>query len=314
MNGSARDMRQGSLPRDRAEGQMKAEAEKRPGPVKLEPVRKEYIWGTEDWMLSWLQEGLEDCPLLIKIIRAREALSVQVHPGDEFARTEEGKNGKTEMWYVLDCEPGAYLYYGLKHRISPQEFRKRIQNQTILEVCRKVPVKKGDVFYIPAGLLHAIGAGITVAEIQQSADVTYRVYDYNREDQEHRKRELHIRKAEQVAGFVPPLAGHHPMGPRIQKNGYSRTLLVQCPYFVVQLYRIEKSFEGDTLQGFLSLLVLEGEGVLTGGGQSLELKAGDSVYLPKGMEAYRAEGNLQLLISSGGLRQKRETDGSPGII
>ena len=102
MNGSARDMRQGSLLRDRAEGQMKAEAEKRPGPVKLEPVRKEYIWGTEDWMLSWLQEGLEDCPLLIKIIRAREALSVQVHPGDEFARTEEGKNGKTEMWYVLD--------------------------------------------------------------------------------------------------------------------------------------------------------------------------------------------------------------------
>lgn len=109
------------------------------------------------------------------------------------------------MWYVLDCEPGAYLYYGLKHKISEDEFRKRIQNQTILEVCRKMPVKKGDVFYIPAGLLHAIGAGITVAEIQQSSDVTYRVYDYNRENANHEKRPLHIEKAALVAGFMPPL-------------------------------------------------------------------------------------------------------------
>lgn len=143
-------------------------------PQKLTPIRKTYIWGTEDWMLSWFNEGLEDIPLLIKIIKAREALSVQVHPGNAFAREKEQKSGKTEMWYVLDCEPGAYLYYGLKHKISEDEFRKRVQNQTILEVCRKMPVKKGDVFYIPAGLLHAIGAGITVAEIQQSSDVTYR--------------------------------------------------------------------------------------------------------------------------------------------
>lgn len=121
------------------------------------------------------------------------------------------------MWYVLDCEPGAYLYYGLKHKISEDEFRKRIQNQTILEVCRKMPVKKGDVFYIPAGLLHAIGAGITVAEIQQSSDVTYRVYDYNRENANHEKRPLHIEKAALVAGFMPPLAGHRPMGPHIRK-------------------------------------------------------------------------------------------------
>ncbi len=269
-------------------------------PKKLEPIRKEYIWGTEDWMLSWLHEGLEDCPLLIKIIRAREALSVQVHPGNEFAREREHKNGKTEMWYVLDCEPGAYLYYGLKHKISPEEFRKRIQNQTILEVCRKVPVRKGDVFYIPAGLLHAIGAGITVAEIQQSSDVTYRVYDYNRENAFHEKRELHIDKAALVAGFMPPLAGHHPMGPRLQKNGYSRTLLVQCPYFVVQLYKIETSLEGDTRKGFRSLLILEGEGVLTGGGRSLRLGAGMSIWLPEGMDFYRIEGKLKLLVSTAG--------------
>lgn len=265
-------------------------------PRKLTPVRKEYIWGTEDWMLSWLQPGMEEIPLLIKIIRAREALSVQVHPGDEFARKAEQKNGKTEMWYVLDCEPGAYLYYGLKHKVTEEEFRKRIQNQTILEVCRKMPVKKGDVFYIPAGLLHAIGAGITVAEIQQSSDVTYRVYDYNRENAAHERRPLHIEKAALVAGFLPPLQGHRPMGPRIQKNGYSRTLLVQCPYFVVQLYETEESFSLSGASGFRSLLILKGEGVLSFSGGSLSLQAGDSIYIPKGADC-QIKGSLQLLSS-----------------
>ena len=133
-------------------------------------------------------------------------------------------------------------------------------------------LKKGDVFYIPAGLLHAIGAGITVAEIQQSSDVTYRVYDYNRENANQEKRPLHIEKAALVAGFMPPLAGHRPMGPRIRKNGYSRTLLVQCPYFVVQLYEISESVTGDT--------------------------AGYSIYLPKETGSYQIIGTLQLLRST----------------
>lgn len=263
---------------------------------KLEPIRKEYIWGTEDWVLSYLHEGYEEVPLLIKIITAHDALSVQVHPGDAYARAEEGGSGKTEMWYVLDCEPGAYLYYGLKHKISANEFLKRIQNQTILEVCRKVPVKKGDVFYIPAGLLHAIGKGITVAEIQQSSNITYRVYDYNREDANHQKRPLHIEKAALVAGFMPPLQGHRPMGPRIQKNGYSRTLLVQCPYFVVQLYEIEEQMEREVTKDFQSILVLEGEGSLADAEGAYPLAAGDSLFLPKGT-VYRITGRLQILIS-----------------
>ncbi len=267
------------------------------GPVKLEPVWKKYIWGTEAWMLSWLNEGLEDIPLLIKIITAREALSVQVHPGDALAWEMEQGKGKTEMWYVLDCEPGACLYYGLKHKISLNEFRKRIENGRILEVCQKVPVKKGDVFYIPAGLIHAIGGGITVAEVQQSSDITYRVYDYNREDDNHQRRPLHIDKASQAVGFMPPLAGHHPMGPRIQKIGYSRTLLVQCLYFVVQLYEIETCMEGNVTNSFQSLLILEGEGSLECAGGSMKLWKGDSIFLPKGMGAYQLMGRLQILIS-----------------
>lgn len=266
-------------------------------PVKLSPIRKTYIWGTEDWVLSYLHPGFEEVPLLIKVITAHDALSVQVHPGDTFAREEEGGSGKTEMWYVLDCEPGACLYYGLKHKISANEFLKRIQNQTILEVCRKIQVKKGDVFYIPAGLLHAIGAGITVAEIQQSSNITYRVYDYNREDANHRKRPLHIEKAAQVAGFMPPLQGHRPMGPRVQKNGYSRTLLVQCPYFVVQLYEIEEQLETEVTKGFQSILVLEGSGTLRSVQGELLLARGDSVYLPKDTGRYCITGKLQVIIS-----------------
>ena len=279
------------------------------GPVKLESIRKEYIWGTEDWMLSWLHEGFEDVPLLIKIITAREALSVQVHPGDAYAREEEQSKGKTEMWYVLDAEPGAFLYYGLKHKISPNEFLKRIQNQSILEVCRKMPVKKGDVFYIPAGMIHAIGKGITVAEIQQSSNITYRVYDYNREDVNHQKRPLHIEKAAQVAGFMPPLQGHRPMGPRVQKNGYSRTLLVQCAYFVVQLYEIEVCLEGTLQDSFQSVLVLEVEGVLASDAGSLRLQAGDSLFLPQSMKNYRIEGKLQLLVSEANLSEGRSIRG-----
>ncbi len=267
------------------------------GPVKLEPIGKEYIWGREDWLLSCLHSGFEEIPLLVKQITAREALSVQVHPDDGFAWEQEHSRGKTEMWYVTDCRPGAYLYYGLKHKISPNEFQKRIRNQTLLEVCRKVPVKKGDVFYIPAGLLHAIGGGITLIEVQQSSDITYRVYDYNREDAWHRKRPLHVEKAAQVAGWMPPLQGRHPMGPRIEKNGYSRTLLVQCPYFVVQLYEIDKQMEGTAAESFQSVLVLEGEGTLRSGPESWNLNKGDSFFLPQGMGSYTLTGRLQILIS-----------------
>lgn len=270
-----------------------------PRPIKLKAIRKEYIWGTEDWVFSYLHpELVESIPLLIKVITAREALSVQVHPGDDFAREEEHSNGKTEMWYVLDAEEDACVYYGLKHKISPNEFIKRIRNESILEVCRRVPVKKGDVFYIPAGLLHAIGKGVTVAEIQQSSNITYRVYDYNRVDAKQQKRPLHIEKAAKVAGFMPPLQGHRPMGARVQREGYSRTLLVQCPYFIVHLCEVEEKLEETVGDSFRSLLILEGEGTLedTEAG-CMWLKAGDSIFLPAGMGAYRLTGRIKLLMS-----------------
>lgn len=266
-------------------------------PIKLESIRKEYLWGTEDWLISCLHEGYESIPLLIKKITAQEALSVQVHPDDRYAQEKEGCSGKTEMWYVLDCEPDAYLYYGLKHRISTNEFLKRIQNGTITEVCRKVSVKKGDVFYIPAGLLHAIGKGITVVEIQQSSNITYRVYDYQREDKNHKLRELHIDQAAAVAGFLPPLQGHRPMGLRQKKNGYEKILLVQCPYFTVYQYEIKDYFHGSTRGKFAVLYVTDGNGMLHSKETKLLLEPGDCIYLPEGMSNYEITGNVSLLMS-----------------
>lgn len=266
-------------------------------PVKLESIRKEYIWGTEEWLFSALHEECSTVPLLIKKITANEALSVQVHPNDEFAKAEEGCSGKTEMWYVLDCEPDAYLYYGLKHQISPNEFQKRIQNGTITEVCRKMPVKKGDVFYIPAGLVHAIGKGITVAEVQQSSNITYRIFDYLREDEKGQRRELHISKAAQVAGFRPPLQGHRPMGLCQKKEGYEKTLLVQCPYFIVNHYRVKTVMDSREGENALAIYVIEGKGTLSVENETMELNAGDCIFVPKEVKNYEIRGKLEILIS-----------------
>lgn len=266
-------------------------------PVKLEAIRKEYIWGTEEWLFSALHEECSTVPLLIKKITANEALSVQVHPNDEFAKAEEGCSGKTEMWYVLDCEPDAYLYYGLKHQISPNEFQKRIQNGTITEVCRKMPVKKGDVFYIPAGLVHAIGKGITVAEVQQSSNITYRIFDYLREDEKGQRRELHISKAAQVAGFRPPLQGHRPMGLCQKKEGYEKTLLVQCPYFIVNHYRVKTVMDSREGENALAVYVIEGKGTLSVKNETMELNGGDCIFVPKEVKNYEIRGKLEILIS-----------------
>lgn len=266
-------------------------------PVKLEAIRKEYIWGTEEWLFSALHEECGTVPLLIKKITANEALSVQVHPNDEFAKAEEGCSGKTEMWYVLDCEPDAYLYYGLKHQISPNEFQKRIQNGTITEVCRKMPVKKGDVFYIPAGLVHAIGKGITVAEVQQSSNITYRIFDYLREDEKGQRRELHISKAAQVAGFRPPLQGHRPMGLCQKKEGYEKTLLVQCPYFIVNHYRVKTVMDSREGENALAVYVIEGKGTLSVENETMELNGGDCIFVPKEVKNYEIRGKLEILIS-----------------
>lgn len=228
---------------------------------------------------------------LIKLIDAKEPLSVQVHPDDVYARAHGDANGKTEMWYVLDAEPGAELVYGVNRTLSQGEFAAHIENGTLEEILHYVPVKKGDVFFIPAGTLHAIGGGILIAEVQQSSNLTYRVYDYNRRDAEGNLRELHIEDALAVTKCTPGLredsfpARTFPWG--------TVQVLVHCPYFAVShisVYR-ERSFETSGTS-FTHLLILEGEGRLETSSGVYPLKKGSSVLLPAKMGHYCISGMM----------------------
>ena len=303
--------------------------------IKLTPACKDYLWGgeklrqdygiqsqlhplAEAWVLSchpdgpsvvatgplagktlpeYIQEkgpgclgaGCEkftDFPILAKFIDAKGDLSIQVHPSNEYALAHEHQFGKTEMWYVLDCEPGATLYYGFQHQISREEFQQRIQNNTLTEVLNAVPVEKGDLFFIPAGTLHAIRKGIVVAEIQQNSNVTYRIYDYGRVGADGKPRQLHIQQALEVTQRTPPQ-------PDPDFHGH----LAQCPYFTVDV--MEGRFTLDCgPESFVSVLVLEGTGILWEGDESMSLRKGESLFIPAGAGQCRLEGDgLKCLVT-----------------
>lgn len=223
-------------------------------------------------------------PILIKLIDADQPLSIQVHPSNLYATEREHQYGKTEMWYIVDAEPGAFLYYGFRQKISREEFAHRIETDTLTEVLNAVPVKKGDCFFIPSGTVHAIGKGILIAEIQQNSNVTYRVYDYGRKGADGKPRELHIRKAEEVAKLEPPCTAY-------DFGGH----LARCEYFTVD--RMDGSF-ADCCddESFTSLLVLEGSGTLHQGEEQITLRKGDSVFLSAASGLYSVEGTeVQLL-------------------
>lgn len=234
-------------------------------------------------------------PLLIKFIDARDRLSVQVHPDDEYAMRVEGEYGKTEMWYVLDCEPGAKLIYGVNEVIDPAAFRRHIEDNTLDEVCNYVPVKKGDVFFIPSGTLHAIGAGILLAEVQQNSATTYRVSDYGRLGADGKPRPLHVDKALDVTRLSPMPLTTAGISDTADENGTVR-LLAQCRYFTAQAWHITGRREAGSPDTFQSLLCLEGDGVLSCDGEQYPIRKGDSVFLPAGLTA-TVEGSLDILCS-----------------
>ena len=230
-------------------------------------------------------------PLLIKFIDAKDNLSIQVHPSDDYALKNEGQYGKTEMWYVIDAEPGAYLYYGFKKEISKEEMKDRIENNTLLEVLNKVNVNKGDVFFIEAGTLHAIGSGLLIAEIQQNSNVTYRVYDYGRRDKNGKTRDLHIEKALDVTNRFPP-----------KTVSRSALHLAECKYFTVDKICLDGRIT-DTIKGkvsydtFLHLLILDGEGTVINGADTLKYNKGDSFFIPSGSGDYELRGRCEALIT-----------------
>ncbi|SDO80150.1 type I phosphomannose isomerase catalytic subunit [Selenomonas ruminantium] len=249
-------------------------------------------------MLGTKAAELDYFPLMIKLIDAKKDLSVQVHPDNEYAWRVEGEQGKTEMWYVVDAEPGASLIYGFKEKISKEEFQQRIEDNTLLEVCNQVPVHKGDVFFIEAGTLHAIGAGILICEVQQSSNLTYRVYDYGRLGTDGKPRQLHIDKALDVTRLeLPPQVSQTLMDIDIFPH-MDVKLLADCEYFKVYHGRLQGDSAMHTgTDSFHCLTVLEGAVKLSGGGEKLTLSKGATAFVPAGLGTYQLQGQAEFILS-----------------
>ena len=224
-------------------------------------------------------------PLLIKFIDAKQALSIQIHPDDEYALENENEYGKNEMWYVLDAEPGAYLYCGLSRASSKEEIEERIKNNTITEILNKIEVKKGDVVMVKAGTIHAIGAGIFICEIQQNSNCTYRMYDYDRRDKFGNPRELHIAKSLDVVNPVKYEKDNKCNVMLAHNEHYMSKRLVQCKYFEVIKYEIEDEAKIPVDEAsFLSVIVIDGEGTIMtdDNDKELKFKAGESFFINAG--------------------------------
>lgn len=243
----------------------------------------------------------KDCknfPIMIKLIDAKDNLSVQVHPNDEYALKNEGELGKTEMWYVIDAEPGAELLYGVEKEITRQELADSLANGTITEICHHAPVKKGDVFFIPAGTIHAIGKGILLAEVQENSNTTYRLYDYGRLGNDGKPRQLHVQQGTEVCSLKPlPLVDKRQQV--TLSSDCTAELLVSCEYF--NTYSLELSgashLKADA-ESFHTFTVLEGNLVLTHQGEKLPMEAGQSVFLPANMGEYTIEGQAHLIFTT----------------
>jgi len=243
----------------------------------------EYIQKAGPHVLGVKCQQFEDFPLLVKLIDAKQNLSVQVHPSDEYALAHERQYGKTEMWVVLDAAPGAYLYYGFQREVTKEEFARHIEQGTLTDILRKLPVKKGDVIFIPAGTLHAIGAGLVIAEIQQNSNVTYRVFDYGRIGADGKPRALHVEKALAVTDLRP--AQLMDFGPH----------LGSCRYFTTDKY--SGAFTGKCGEdSFQAILFIQGTGELACGGICHKVAKGECWFLPAGSGTYFINGHCEYLV------------------
>jgi mannose-6-phosphate isomerase len=234
-------------------------------------------------------------PLLFKLIDANENLSIQVHPGDEVAAERHNSYGKTEMWYVLQADPDGKLIIGFKEDCSKDDYLDALDNDKVEDLLQKVPVKKGDVFFIPAGLVHAIGKGVVVAEIQQSSDITYRIYDYKRTDDQGNERELHTEQALDVINFS---ASKQP-GTNYQPLLNEITPLVNCDYFTTNMLKFDHAVTRNyaTLDSFVAYMCLEGDFVIDFAGEKTIINKGDTVLIPASIDELGLipEGNVTLL-------------------
>ena len=233
-------------------------------------------------------------PLLIKFIDARQDLSIQVHPDDETAHRQGKPMGKTEMWYVMDSDENASLKVGLKKKITPEEYAQMVEDDTICDALGNYKVKSGDCFFIPAGRIHAICSGSFIAEIQQTSDVTYRIYDYKRKDKNGNYRQLHTKEAAEAIDYTV-LDNYRTEYTPVNNEA---TPLVSCPLFTTAVYDLTEPMTLDytELDSFVILIALKGEGtILTSSGETFSFREGESVLLPATTDMVKVEGTIKFL-------------------
>ena len=237
--------------------------------------------------------NFEDFPILIKFIDAMDNLSVQVHPTKEYCELTGKGQSKTECWYIIDCEEDAGLILGFKDKISPEEFKAAIANNTLTDYVETVKVKKGDFFFIDSGTLHAICKGILLAEVQESSNTTYRIYDYNRVGADGKPRELHVEDGAAVTK-LEKYSQPDFSNPALDTD--ERRLLADCPLFKVWKLDIDGGIDGVAGEAsFVSLLIMDGEGTLEACGETLSLKKGDSIFIPANAGKYKLSGKLEII-------------------
>jgi len=289
---------------------------------KFTPLPKTLIWGTEIWQISGVpgsetmcngqsineivkkekarlvgeanyQRFGDEFPLLIKFIDAKKDLSIQVHPTDETARRQGKPRGKTEMWYVLESAPDAALYNGLKMQLSPEQYEEMVANKTICDALAKYVVKEGDCFFIPAGRIHAILSGCYLVEIQQTSDITYRIYDYDRRDKDGNLRQLHTKEAAESIDYTVYADYQTHYTPK--KNEGQQ--LIDCSYFTTAVYDLTEPMTLDysELDSFVALIGLKGEGALTIDGEKAVLHAGETIVVPACAKEVSVSGTIKFL-------------------
>ena len=235
----------------------------------------------------------DEFPLLVKFIDAHQDLSIQVHPSDEVAHRQGKSHGKTEMWYALPSTPGAMLYNGLKQQITPEQYKQMVENDTITDALARYEVHEGDVFFIPAGRIHTIGAGCFVAEIQQTSDVTYRIYDFKRKDKNGNYRELHTQLAAESIDYTV-LDNYRAEYEPLKNEGVQ---VATCPYFTTAVYDLTEPMTLDysELDSFVILIAVKGEGRLICNGEEMPFQMGDTLLFPATTNEVRVEGEVKFL-------------------
>ena len=256
----------------------------------------EQVWENHKEICGTNGNKFEFFPILIKFIDAKNNLSIQVHPDNDYAMRVEGEYGKTEAWYILDCDEGAELILGFNREVSVEEFKKSAQSEEMLNIVNKVKVKKGDLFFIESGTLHAICKGILLAEVQQNSNTTYRVYDYGRVGADGKPRALHIDKAADVTKLCPPTIPNASERAVEKQDGGTRTHLTECDLF--KMYSVETDGEyvseaGD--ESFVSLLCLDGSAEVVCGKKTLGMKKGESLFIPASSGEFKIIGKTHML-------------------